>query len=793
MASRVAAVLVEDDATAQTEAHSHPVAAPDGEVEPLKAQVAALERSLETYRRAFQVCPVGIAISSGDGRFIDINGSGLRLFGKAHGDVIGRTSIELAVLEDSQEHQGLAARVREQGSVRDERRVVRAQSGELRDVTLQVDLIELRSEPAFVSTFLDVTDQRRATDMLAKSEAQYRQIVEMAREGICISNPEGRYTFVNGRFAELLGYEPDQMIGMHASDVLNAEARAYGAQLFERRRQGIAEGGEIKVKHRDGRDLWVKFESSPIMEVGGRYAGSLAMVLDITERRLAEDRLRKSEAQLRDAQALAHVGSWEWELKTDTVTRSRELCRIFGMTEEEFGVSPASSYERVHPGDREPLRAEVERATRTQRPWAVDYRIVRPDGVRFLHARGEVACDETGAAVRMFGTAQDVTEQREIEARLVLADRMASVGTLAAGVAHEINNPLSYVLSNLELLAEELKQLATCGPAALYRELAELTGDARDGAERVRKIVRGLKTFSRADEDCRVLLDVTKVLDLAINMAFNEVRHRARLVKDYQRTPLVEADEARLGQVFVNLLINAAQAVPEGHADTNEIRLVTGADAVGRAFVEVRDSGPGMSKEVLRRIFDPFFTTKPVGLGTGLGLSICHGIVTALGGEITAESEPGRGSVFRVVLPPAPHGSPRPEGISAPSAAPAVGQRGRVLVVDDEPAVGSALSRVLKEHDITVLTNADEARNRIASGERFDIILCDLMMPRMTGMDLHAELARTSPDQADRMIFVTGGAFTPRARAFLDQVPNERIDKPFDPKNVRALVQRFLR
>jgi PAS domain S-box-containing protein len=509
------------------------------------------------------------------------------------------------------------------------------------------------------------------------------------------------------------------------------------------------------------------------------------------ERRQAEDRLRRSEAQLREAQEVGHLGSWEWDLRTNGFTRSAELCRIYGISPEESVTSNQFSYERVHPDDRERLRAEITRALEHRQPYALDCRLLRTDGVRFLHVRGHVICDEAGTPVRISGTAQDVTERKQVEDRLMLADRMASIGTLAAGVAHEINNPLAYVLTNLDLLGEQIQAIVGITSAPGFQELNELINEARQGGERIRKIVRGLKTFSRDDEEWRGVLDVRHVLDSAINMALNEVRHRARLVKDYEDVPPIFADEGRLVQVFINLLVNAAQAIPEGQAETNEIRVVTGKNAAGRALIEVRDTGPGMAQSVLDRIFDPFFTTKPVGVGTGLGLSICHGIISAHGGEITVESEPGRGTVFRIVLPAAEAGAAKPEAAKATLAA-LPEKRGRVLVVDDEAMVGNALRRILKDHDVTVLSDAREARSRLAQGERYDLILCDLMMPEMTGMDLHTELARVTPEQAERLVFLTGGAFTPAATEFLDRVPNERLEKPFVASNLRALVQRFL-
>jgi KaiC/GvpD/RAD55 family RecA-like ATPase len=206
---------------------------------------------------------------------------------------------------------------------------------------------------------------------------------------------------------------------------------------------------------------------------------------------------------------------------------------------------------------------------------------------------------------------------------------------------------------------------------------------------------------------------------------------------------------------------------------------------------QISDTGPGMPPEVLRRLFTPFFTTKPIGVGTGLGLSICHRLVTSFGGQISVDSQPGNGTVFRIFLPQAESEDATDE---TPVAAPRAARRGRVLVVDDEKAIGQTVRRTLEpEHEVTALTSARDALERIEAGERFDVILCDLMMPQVTGMDLHAAMLQAAADQAARIIFLTGGAFTPAARAFVDKTTNLWIEKPFDVRQLRALVNDKIR
>ncbi|HEX8819564.1 MAG TPA: ATP-binding protein [Archangium sp.] len=392
----------------------------------------------------------------------------------------------------------------------------------------------------------------------------------------------------------------------------------------------------------------------------------------------------------------------------------------------------------------------------------------------------------------------DITERKQMQARLLLSDRMASVGTLAAGVAHEINNPLAYVTANLGYVHEEMARLLEGPPApTTLKSVCTALTEALHGADRVQTIVGDLKTFSRetreTQQDPLRAVDVKKVLESTLNLAAAEIRHRARLVKDYGDVPPVRGNDSRLGQVFLNLLVNAAQAIPaDGDADHHEIRLITRMAPSGYVSVEVTDTGAGIAPELMGRIFDPFFTTKPVGVGTGLGLSICHNLIGAMGGELHVHSDLGRGTTFQVLLPVAttPLEEPAPE---QPRPMTLTGPRGRVLVIDDEPMLCSALERILRpHHDVVLTTLAAEALPRLEAGERFDLILCDLMMPRMNGMDFHAALQRLRPELSGRVIFLTGGAFTPQAKEFLARVPNRRVDKPFNARALLAVTREVL-
>ncbi|MES1175363.1 MAG: ATP-binding protein [Myxococcales bacterium] len=371
-------------------------------------------------------------------------------------------------------------------------------------------------------------------------------------------------------------------------------------------------------------------------------------------------------------------------------------------------------------------------------------------------------------------------------------ERMASLGTLAAGVAHEINNPLSYVLGSLDL---GLKELYGLRERLHGEELEHVSGavaaldSAREGAERVRNIVRDLMDFSRAGASAGDSVDVEAILDATIRIAWNEIRHRARLVKRYGGIARVSGDEARLGQVFLNLIMNAAQAI-DGDPSLNEIAICTRSEA-GAAVIEISDTGGGIREHDLGRIFDPFYTTKATGTGVGLGLAICRGIVTSFGGEISVSSQPGRGTSFTVVLPYAPEDSAArravveapPESESAPA---------RILIIDDEPLLGQTLLYAFKgRHDVSICTSGRAGLSRLEQDAQFDLVLCDLMMPDVSGAAVFEAVKRDHPELVARFVFMTGGAFTDRAREFLAQHAGAQLEKPFNIADIEKILRQF--
>jgi two-component system cell cycle sensor histidine kinase/response regulator CckA len=463
------------------------------------------------------------------------------------------------------------------------------------------------------------------------------------------------------------------------------------------------------------------------------------------------------------------------------IDANESACRMLGYTHDELLALRATDL--LHPED----LASV----------PIRFKTIAPGGVilserRLLRKDGSVMPGELSTKALLDGTFQvvvrDVTERKSAQAQVLLADRMSSLGQLASGVAHEINNPLAYVMLNLEFLARHLTEIAPVAPPATLEAMTAAVEHSREGTERMRQIVRALSDFGRGDEERVGAVDVNRVLESAVEIAAMQLRHRTRVTRRYDPVVLARANAFRLGQVFVNLLVNAADALRDGDS-TNEIQLSTRVRADGSVAVEVRDNGRGIPRAVIGRIFDPFFTTKPIGKGTGLGLSVCHSIVTSFGGGILCDSEEGRGSCFTVVLDGVADVA---EGETPTPPAPVTVERGRVLVVDDDVRVAHAVAAALDGHDVSIASSGSEAVDRCAR-ESYDCILCDVMMPEVSGVDVYASLSRQGRGLEGNVVFMTGGAVTEGAESALARVGRPVLEKPIDVSALRAAVAAVVR
>lgn len=657
------------------------------------------------------------------------------------------------------------------------------------------DYLEKPIERQLLDTRLSIAERlvayqgrrREAELKRQETEASYEALVENTNDAI-LSIDDQMCLLTANSVARNIGYLMfgcDVPVGANVVEVVPEDMQEVWRELLARSLAG--EHYVLEWCHElEGAVLHGESSFNPIPGLNGTVRGVSIFVRNVTERRLTEAALERSQRDFREV----------IEGSADGVIIHREgrfvyvnpaFGKMVGFGTEELAGQRVM--DRVHPDSRELVNTTWRMA---------EHKEVRSENqlVDVLHRDGRTITVEAvpggyidfeGAPARLVAV-RDVTERRATQAQLLLSDRLASMGTLAAGVAHEVNNPLGYLMANLEFVAERFDAVVR-DDAADKAELATALEEARDGAERVRAIVSDLNKFARAGSDTEGPVDLGGVIERAIVMTSNELRHRARLTCEVAPAlPTVWGVSGRLGQVFVNLLMNAAQSLPVGRVDENDVRVRAWAEA-DEVVVEVSDSGSGIPAEVIGRVFDPFFTTKGVGEGTGLGLSICHSIVTGLGGRIEVDSLDGSGTVVRVVLRRA--AAPLVEAVTAALPIRQALRRGHILIVDDEPLVGRSMRRVLKDHDVVIVETGREALERLEVGS-YDLVFCDLMMPDQSGMDFFEELGGVMPATCPKVVFMTGGAFTQRAREFLDAVDNTHIEKPFDLPALRALVRERL-
>jgi len=611
----------------------------------------------------------------------------------------------------------------------------------------------------------DATDRARILGELDRAEAKLAAALALARAGAWeLDLATGASSYSPGMKALLRGavhsdfaafvdtVHPDDRASLQAAVAAAADA---GAPLHL----------ELRVRTDDGCWRWFEAKGDVLRDDRGRPAKLRGMSREITEEKLARDEVIESRAEL--SAVVAAVPDTVVFLDRDGQIRFSN--RRVPARRRLGGLPTVSWRDHVpvenHAAMQSAIDAVIERGETVSRELSDT---TEEGGVRHYVLRfGPVVRDEAIVGVVLLIT--DVTQRKEEEARLAAADQMATLGMISASVAHEINNPLAAVISNLDLLA---------GGRLAPTTAREALDEAREAAARIRAIAGDLLMFSRIDRGPARAVDLDEVVEASIRLAANELRHRAPVRTRLGARPQVVAIESQLCQVIINLLVNAAHAFPTPARPGDEIVVTTGHGGDGRVFVEVADNGVGMTPEVRGNLFTPFFTTKPPGAGTGLGLAITQRIVGNLGGEVAVDSAAGGGTRFRVWLPaaaPVAAASAPPDPV-APAVAP---RRARILVVDDEDALRNLLARVLgDDHDVVATASVAAALDAIR-GHDYDLILCDLMMPGQSGIDLHAELERIAPALLPRVSFVTGGAFTAKAREFLERSRAPILEKPF--------------
>jgi PAS domain S-box-containing protein len=507
-------------------------------------------------------------------------------------------------------------------------------------------------------------------------------------------------------------------------------------------------------------------------------------------RREAESAMRRSEERLRAV--IDSMGDTVF-----TVSNELKHDRIFGRraTPSGFagarllGRTPVDIWSAALGGAMQTAMRRALAGERSMHEWSIEL----SDATLHYQTAYSALKSESGQIIGVVGTERDITSQKLTDARLLAADRMASVGILASGIIHELKNPLAALAANVELALGEVTAISENGAESGQRGVERMRAELRDAHEcsgRIRDVVNDLDVLSQTDNVEAVPVNMQAVIEESLRLTANQTRHSATIVKRYAQVPCVLGNEGRLGQLIRNLIINAAQAIAPGDADHNQISINLASEASGRVVIEVSDTGVGVDANVARRLFTPYFAANAVGRGISLELAISHRIVSALGGRITARSTPTDGSTFRVELPSAHVTMPSSEPVAPTSLTEANNQRrGRLLFIDDDSLVLKLLTRIFEaEHETVATLSASDALSIVAEQRAFDLIFCDVMMPNTSGITFFEKLAKIAPELSERVVFMTGGAFNTVAQQFLAQVPNQHVAKPFDLAAIRALV-----
>ena len=612
------------------------------------------------------------------------------------------------------------------------------------------------------------------------SEVDIRRFLDATPTHFCKTSATGFFLWLSAGWPSLLGYPEDQMLGRAFMDFIHPEDRI-------RTREAMAQldageplvGFSNRYARSDGGYIWIQW--SAIAWDGFYYAIATAQ----GERRSESTQLRESQHLLELAEEFGEIGHWRLDLISNTLYWSTQVFAIHGLDPQAHTPTLESALAAYHPDDRESVRAHLQRAIEEKGGFHTESRLMRSDGeVRTVVARGRAECALDGSVSSVIGIFQDVTDSKRIQARLRETERLHALSTLAAGVAHEINNPLQYITCNLDTARAQLKRagsIAGSGAGSDADKLDELLAEVEYGVVQVGRVVTELRTFVKREEaEVREPVSLHSVLNTTLSMTRNELRHRTKLTTRMGDLPMVSASYSELVQVFVNLVTNASQALANFDGEC-AVRISASTRDDGWAVVDVEDTGPGIAPTDQMRIFEPFFTTKGPGEGTGLGLYLSRSIIQRHGGAIEAESKPGY-TRFRVTLPPAATSVPvSPTTVEGD-------ERPRILVVDDDALVLKGLATMLEPaYRVFPESDPNAALQRLRVGQRFDLLLLDIMMPGRDGWSVLEEVESLGPQLAQRTVLMTGALDSTHHPARFAQAPV--MAKPFRLNELLAVIE----
>jgi two-component system cell cycle sensor histidine kinase/response regulator CckA len=442
---------------------------------------------------------------------------------------------------------------------------------------------------------------------------------------------------------------------------------------------------------------------------------------------------------------------------------------------------------RVHPEEQDYAAVQIQKLLTEKRIGPNIGRIMQPSGV-IRDVEFSAVCIDNKDEKLIFSILNDITERNRLREQTLLSDKLSTVGTLAAGIIHEINNPMTFLLANLEYINKQIQVVMHDKKKQqdFLQKLNEIIEESIQGVQSVNTIIKDLKGFARVDYKHFVPANVHEAISVAIHMAHSQYKNKAKLETDFAvDMPLLMLDVNKLEQVILNLIVNAAQAMDNSNYCNNLICIKTTKE-INAIRIDISDTGIGISSDILPRIFEPFFTTKPVGVGTGLGLSICYDIVKNMGGEIKVDSVPQKGTVFSIYLPMQLTVSP---GAESPKLEPVIETPKNILVVNDSPALLIIIKRILeKHHQVTTCDSRAALELLVSPKKKFDAIITDLNMPDISGIDIYKYVSKNIPELENRIIFITSGAYTAMMKEFISSINNPLLEKPFTTNQLQQAL-----
>jgi two-component system cell cycle sensor histidine kinase/response regulator CckA len=735
-----------------------------------------------------------------EGRVLAVNDVARRSLGFAPDEDLVRMGVTIPSIlapESLERFPGYLERIRSTGAASGVM-VVQTVSGEKRyweyRNSLRTEGVDI---PIIRGLAFDITERVRMEEALRDARQFAEEILASAGLGVIVYGSDLRYVLWNRAMQELTGFSEEKVLGKTMPEVFPHLVRQGLWELVRRALRGESVSSpDIRFQVSATSEVrWASSKFTPHRNAQGRIVGVIGTVEDVTDRKRSEESLRESQEFIERAQEVGQIGSWVSGVGPDArLVWSKETCRIFGIDPEGFDGRLETFFELVHPEDRHALRDATRSALELDRPYSIEHRIVRPDGtVLWVYERGDVVRSPEGDPIRIVGIVQDITDRRRLEEQFLQAQKMEAIGRLAGGIAHDFNNLLTAILGYTDLL---ISQTDESHPTRGDLEEIQKAGD------RAAALTRQLLAFSRQQMLEPRVIDLNEILGSLENMVRRLIGEDVALVTRLEPgLGLVRADPGQIEQVILNLVVNSRDAMPGGGTltITTGTAVVTEPVGIGRAavppgrysVVDVTDTGSGMDAATQARIFEPFFTTKEKGKGTGLGLATAYGIIKQSGGYIVCETQPGRGTTFRLYLPGhAGVGESASPPRARVSRAPAGGRR-TVLLVEDEDAV-RRLSRRLLEADGYQVLEAPGGERAIALARShpgpIDLLLTDVVMPDLKGPEVAARVAKLRP--AIQVLYMSGYANVELA----DLGPGAvLLQKPFTPETLAAKMEEAVR